>query len=208
MQRQCWRQQAPPGSTLAGLEIQTGTGPGVRVCPQRGVHKRRGLDSAMTPAADDVCCFCGRPEDAAVPGELAALLTAARPRLKALRFHEACAGYSTGIAAGRLVGGSRTREPWRHGEIPAQRVAAERSRGASLECDVCGGRGATLACRGIAACGRSYHLPCAREAAQRGGVVFSLGVLECACAQHADGWVLPCLGRALGLALCECRGHS
>lgn len=147
----------------------------------------------MEPAVEHFCCFCGRPGDAAVPGELAALLTASLPSLGALHFHEACAGYSTGIAAGRLIAGSRTREPWRHGEIPAQRVAAERSRGSLLECDVCDRRGATLACRGIAACGRSYHLPCAREAAQRGGVVFSEGVLECACAQHAGGWVLPCL---------------
>lgn len=122
-----------------------------------------------------------------MPGELAELLSATLPHLGSLRFHEACASYSTGIAAGRLIGGSRIREPWRHGQIPAQRVAAEHSRGASLDCDVCGRRGATLACRGISACGRSYHLPCAREAAQRGSVVFSEGVLECACAQHADG---------------------
>ena len=139
-----------------------------------------------------MCCFCGGSADASVPGGLAELIDAAMPRTgEVLRFHEACAGYSSGIAAGRLTPEGRV--AFRHGELQAaaERVAAEAWRGARLRCSACGGQGATVGCRSIHQCGRTWHLPCARAAAQDfggggAGVVFSSSVLECACDQHAD----------------------
>lgn len=143
------------------------------------------VSAAMGDTAPDLCCLCRRPADPAALGGLGALHTAIRaPKRPNLRYHEACAGYSSGIAYGRRT--SRGREPFRAGEIPANRVAAEEARGAQLRCAVCNLPGATLGCRGIDECKRSWHLPCARSVAQAGGgVVFSSSVMECACAQHA-----------------------
>ena len=59
----------------------------------------------------------------------------------------------------------------------------EWKRGQALNCAECGEPGATLCCRQFQTCKHAWHLPCAREAAQREdpAVVFAADVLECAC---------------------------
>jgi len=104
---------------------------------------------------------------------------------------QACAGYSSAIAYGRRIGSGKDprREPYRHGTIPAHLVAAEWQRSSRVPCAECGKPGATLFCRCSYECKLGWHLPCAREVAQRSGsssIVFSEGVMELACARHAD----------------------
>jgi hypothetical protein len=116
-----------------------------------------------------------------------------------LQYHEACAGYSSAIAYGRRLTAMHPREPHRHGNIPPTKVELEFARGRHIHCTLCGQPGATLNCKGIAACGCVWHLPCAREAAQStGDVSFSANVFEAACKKHANmsvrrsRWLLLC----------------
>lgn len=150
-----------------------------------------GLDS-MPPLDVHTCCLCGQPDDPDVPASLGALLcTQAGPASQRLHYHEACAGYSSGIAHGRRVGSGRgaRREPFRHGEIPGAMVWAEvdrASRGKQF-CAACDEPGATVNCLAATDCEHHWHLPCARAAAQRdGSVVFSASVMGCACRKHAS----------------------
>lgn len=74
------------------------------------------MPAAARTLAQDVCCFCHRPGDARVPGELAVLLSAPQaPPRSALAYHEACAGYSSAVAWGRKVG--KERVPYGAGEV-------------------------------------------------------------------------------------------
>lgn len=135
----------------------------------------------------DTCCFCRRREDDDVPHRLAGLLVATDQRATPLQYHEACAAYSSAIAYGRRLTASQPREPYRHGDIPANKVDLEFSRGRHIRCSLCGQPGATVNCKGIAACGCVWHLPCARGAAQStGDVSFSASALEAACKKHAN----------------------
>lgn len=74
------------------------------------------MPAAARSLAQDVCCFCHRPGDPRVPGELAVLLSAPQaPPRPTLAFHEACAGYSSAVAWGRKVG--KERMPYGAGEV-------------------------------------------------------------------------------------------
>ena len=72
----------------------------------------------------------------------------------ALKYHEACAAYSMVIAM---------KHP-KHGSIQEWLVSSEAQRGSNVICVLCRKPGATIKCSGKS-CPRSYHLPCAREAA-------------------------------------------
>ena len=73
------------------------------------------MPAAARSPAQDVCCFCHRPGDPRVPGELAVLVNAPAPPRPTLTFHEACAGYSAAVAWGRRVG--KERIPYGAGEV-------------------------------------------------------------------------------------------
>ena len=160
---------------------------------------------ASAAAGGGTCCFCRQPADPGVPGNLAGLLAAPRePGKPPLLYHEACAGYSSGIAYGRRPTKHQPRQPYGHGEIPAHLVAAEWTRGARLHCAVCGQLGATLNCTCVGHCRLCWHLPCARQAAQAGGeVCFSAAVMEAACKQHRDRYS-PCCYAARQHQSCPC----
>lgn len=119
--------------------------------PPKRINKPAGTGIILGNA----CCFCQRPADDAAPGGLGALIQCTSGNT-ALKYHEACAAYSMVIAMNCPKPGS----------IQEWRVNSEAQRGSNVICVLCRKTGATVKCNGKG-CPRSYHLPCAREAAMK-----------------------------------------
>jgi hypothetical protein len=125
--------------------------------PQMNGSPRPLLPTALVggkPPPANACCFCLLPGGTA-DGQ-APLLTTVLNAPK-LHYHEECAVFSSAL---------QTTPARFHGALRDHDVLAEWQRSRGLVCALCNKQGgASVACRGQASCRRSYHLPCARQAA-------------------------------------------
>jgi hypothetical protein len=144
--------------------------------------------TALRPPKEGLCFFCERPADGETP-ETGSLQTASRPlplagKSHAFLYHSTCVAYANSMRLQALV--ARDTPEGDADRPPCDALFGAWRTSRSAVCRRCCAPGASVPCKAGVECGFTYHLPCAREAALEGEVVFATAARACACSKHVS----------------------